>query len=181
MQTVKTIYANTTSKEYTHFISAVNLIQNAREDFKVPSENWPYPTQYRIGSPETLDRYYAELWTDGIDWQSTYWIIESINLEEPQIYPLLYIDSTELRFNKWDFSRLMYAILYARRDFKWIKKQDYKFYCDTVWSFVVRDVPDYADIKKFETANLVKVYIEHASQPRVNFYINIDFLPMNSE
>ena len=58
---------NTVSSYSTHFLRAVELIKKARETYKVPSENWPYPTQYRFGIPN--DNYYAEVWTDGMDWQ----------------------------------------------------------------------------------------------------------------
>ena len=60
------IDVNITSKYSTHFLRAVELIMKAREEFKVASENWPSPTEYRFGIPQ--DNYYAEIWLDGMDW-----------------------------------------------------------------------------------------------------------------
>src|SRR3989338_3040724 len=113
------IYANTTSKHGTRFLAAVPLIQAARENFQIASENWPFPTEYRIG--QCRDPYYAEIWQDGTDWQNTYWIIESIKYDGPKVKPFIYFDDEEGKFNKCDFSNLIEAMLWLRRDREWIQ------------------------------------------------------------
>ena len=86
---------NTVSKHPTHFLRAVELIKKAREEFRVPSENWPHPTDYKFGIPN--DRYYAEIFTDGMDWQPSYWVIEDKQLEKPQIQPFVIFEYNEDR------------------------------------------------------------------------------------
>jgi len=169
------IYANTTSVHPTHFISAVPLICEARKKFKVASENWPYPTRFRFGS--TKDLYYAEIWQDGMDWQNTYWIIESIKFSEPMIVPLIKFSdhSEEDKFNSVDFLNMMNAIFYYRRDSEWIKHGDLGVYNDTVWPFVERDKRK--STKVCGTEFLVFCSMQHASQEKVIFEINRKFLP----
>lgn len=70
------IDVNTTSKQSTHFLRAIELIKKARDDFRVPSENWPHPTEHRFGIPN--DHYYAEVWIDGMDWQSSYGLLRNL-------------------------------------------------------------------------------------------------------
>ena len=67
---------NTTNRFPTHFLRGVELVQDAREFYNVPSENWAYPTRFSYGWEG--GQYYAELWSDGMDWQSSFWLIEII-------------------------------------------------------------------------------------------------------
>ena len=126
------IDVNTTSRYSTHFLRGVELIKWAREEFRVPSENWPHPTEHRFGIPN--DNYYAEVWVDGMDWQASYWIIEEISYHKPQIQPLIIFNHHEERnrFNDWDFHDLLKAMMYYRRDLKWVNKKDVGIFSDSV-------------------------------------------------
>ena len=92
------ITVNTVNREPTHFMRAYELIEKARSDFKVPSENWPHPLATRFGIPN--DCYYAEIWVDGMDWQPSYWIIEEAKLDKPKIQPLLIFNHNNLFRNR---------------------------------------------------------------------------------
>jgi len=167
------IDVNTVSSNQTHFLRAVELITNAREHFGVPSENWPYPTTYRFGCPN--EWYYAEIWTDGMDWQPSYWVLEEKELEKPQINPFIIFKENYHReiFNDYDFSELIKASLWYRRDRFWVKNNDLGVYTDMVWPFL--NVIDKS--KTASRSKLTKVYFEHASQQRVYFLMNLDFIP----
>jgi len=165
------ITVNTTIKEPTHFLRALELIEKARTDFKVASENWPSPIATRFGMPR--DQYYAEVWVDGMDWQPSYWIIEEKNLEKPQIQPLLIFNHHEERnkFNEWDFEELIQAIMYYRRDFIWVNKNDLGHYTDTIWPFLFlfKDETRYGNCKLYS--------FEHNSQEKLVVWINETFIP----
>ena len=165
------IDVNTVSRYPTHFLRGVELIIKAREDFKVPSENWPHPTEYRFGIPN--DNYYAEVWIDGMDWQSSYWIIEEIRYMEPQIQPLIIFNhhNEEDRFKDWNFDELLKAIMYFRRDLEWIYNKDVGIFSDTIWPFLklFKDELRYKKMKLYS--------FKHASQPRVVFWLNESFIP----
>lgn len=164
---------NTTSSHPTYFLKGVDLIVEAREKFKVPSENWTYPTKHRMGTPG--DRYYAEIWEDGMDWQNSYWLIEAHNFDNPVCLPFLIFEDSRNQemFNDYDFGMLIKAALYERRDRLWIQKDD-GFFNDTIWTYFHRVRPD---IFMEETPNMAKFWVEHASQPSVQFYMNEDILP----
>lgn len=168
------LYANTVSSNPTHFLAALDLIKKAREDFKVPSENWPYPTDLKFGSPN--DNYYAEVWSDGMDWQISYWIIEEYQLNPPCINPLIIFEHNLNRekFNEYDFKQLINAILYYRRDECWIDRGDLSYYTDTVWPHF-HIVPESEKPKNKQ--NCRYCYFEHASQQRVYFWMNETYIP----
>jgi len=165
------IYANTTIGYPTHFPAALQLIQKGRKEFCVSSENWPYPTKYFLGKPD-IDKYYAEIWVDGMDWQHNYWLIESVKWDEPRIQPLIIFAShdEEDKFNAYDFENFMMAILWLRRDELWIKEHDHTRYSDEVWPFVHIGDEEF-DIKRGK-ALMRCMYMEHASQPKVGFHLN---------
>ena len=165
------INVNTTSKHPTHFLRAVELIEKARGDFKIPSENWPYPTEYRFGMPR--DEYYAEIWVDGMDWQPSYWIIEEANLKNPQIHPLVIFNRHEERakFNDWDFGDLVTGVMHYRRDYTWVQKNDLGYYTDSVWPFMFL----FKDELRYQKCKMYA--FEHASQPQVVFWFNESFIP----
>ena len=171
MERTRILDVNTTSKHPTHFLRAIELIKKAREDFSVPSENWPYPTSYRFGVP--TDRYYAEIWTDGMDWQPSYWILEEMNYSKPQIEPLIIFEMNEdrMKFNDYDFCELVEGMMFYRRDEKWINKNDLGHYTDTAWPFLfkVNDEVRYKTMKRY--------WFEHASQQQVTFWINETYIP----
>jgi len=167
------IDVNAVSGHPTHFLRAVELITNARKHFGVPSENWPFPTEYKAGCPN--EWYYAEIWTDGMDSQPSYWVLEEKELGNPQIQPFIIFKENLHReiFNDYDFSQLISAALWYRRDKFWVKHNDLGMYTDMVWPFI--HVINKSDIAK--KSKLTKVYFEHASQQRVYFLMNLDFIP----
>jgi len=164
------IDVNTTSKTPTHFLRGVELVKRGRREFDIQSENWPYPTTIRFGFPQ--DRYYAEIWHDGMDWNSNYWVIEECHYEKPQIQPLILFDecSEREKFNDYDFGNLVEACLFFRRDALWIMSGDLGVATDLVWPF-------YCNTGEVKNEILWKSWFEHASQPPVNFWINYNFVP----
>lgn len=162
---------NTVSRRPTHFLRAVELIKRAREEFNVPSENWPHPTEYRFGIPN--DHYYAEIWTDGMDYQPSYWVIEEFDLRKPKIQPLIIFEHNEQRNNFDDvyFSEFIHGMLYYRRDCKWIQKNDVGYFSDATWPFLNL----YEDEVRFQKMKLYS--FKHASQIRVVFWLNESFVP----
>ncbi len=167
----KYLDVNTVSKHPTHFLRAVELIYKARKKYKVPSENWPHPTEYKFGIPN--DHYYAEIFTDGMDWQPSYWVIEEHSLREPEIQPLIIFNQNEARnkFNSCYFGELIHAMLYYRRDILWAMKCDYGYFTDSIWPFLTlfKDETRYQNMKLYA--------FEHASQTRVVFWLNTYFIP----
>lgn len=164
------ISVNTTSKHPTHFLRAVELIENGRQLFQIPSENWPSPTRYSFGVPN--DYYYAELWIDGMDWQPTYWAIEQLHYEDPIVNPVLIFSSHEKRelFNDYDFEQMVMAMFHYRRDKFVLKLNDFTIYNDMVWPFL--------RLREDESrCGLWPMRFAHASQPMVNFWMNHGFIP----
>ena len=169
----KKIEVNTTSIIPTCFLSGAQLITYSREKFHVPSENWPYPTAFKIGDPR--DRYYAEIWGDGMDWQITYWIIESVIYSDPIAIPLIMFDDHSIRekFVECYFKEFINGILWFRRNQMWIKERNLGVYDDSVWPFVdVYQLEQHPQISELFFGEM-----SHASQPLVNFWINSDFVP----
>lgn len=164
---------NTVSKYPTHFMRAVELITRARKQFGIPSENWPHPIEDRFGTPN--ERYYAEIWVDGMDWQPSYWVIEEKKLEKPQIQPFIIFKKNEDRykFENIYFSELIKASLWYRRDLLWVKQNDLSYFTDAVWPFLHVENKN----KVAECSKLSRVYFHHASQPQVYFLMNLDFIP----
>jgi hypothetical protein len=162
---------NTTSLHPTHFLRGVELVIKASETFNVPSENWPYPTNHRYGIP--VDNYYAEVWHNGMDWQSSFWAIEEIKLSKPICRPLIIFDHYEEfdKFNGHDFSMLIKGALYYRNDKYFIKHYDLGIFSDFVWPYLkcISKEQKFGVCQKFE--------FEHASQKVVKFWMNIDFVP----
>ena len=163
--------ANTTSKNSTHFLRGVELIHKAREDYNIPSENWPYPTVYKFGIPN--DHYYAEVWIDGMDWQPSYWVIEEYQFNKPQIQPLIIFQTNEERdkFDEYNFNELVDGMLYYRRDKLWVNKNDYGIYTDSVWPYI--NVFGY----KMKHKKMKMYSFEHASQSKVKMWFNTEFIP----
>ena len=161
---------NTVSGYPTHFLRAVELIHNARKEFAVPSENWPNPTEYKFGVPN--EHYYAEIWTDGMDWQPSYWIIEEHSLRKPEINPLIIFESHEDRilFREWYFKEFIKGILWYRRDLFWVQHNDLGYYTDSTWPYLFRE-------NKAPNKYNSNYCFEHVSQPEVKFWLNFDFIP----
>jgi len=172
------IDVNTTSANPTHFLRGVELVKRAGEEYNVPSENWPYPSEYRFGIPQ--DRYYSEIWVNGMDWQPSYWVIEEYQLEKPRIQPFIIFKTNEdrFRFNERDFKDLVMASLYYRRDILWMQTSirdvptDLGHYTDSVWPYI-----SLIGYEEEYTKNMMLYNFEHNSQPRVEFYMNRYFVP----
>jgi hypothetical protein len=165
---------NTVDGNGTHFLRGVELVIRGREKFKVPSENWPCPTKHCFGIPN--DKYYAEVWVDGMDWQQSYWLIESINYSDPEILPLIIFEDDKNRdnFNRYDFEHLLLAIMWYRRDLLWIKQDPNGVYNDTIWPYLRKADP----VDFLESTHNMELYIfAHASQKPVKFYMNNTLLP----
>jgi len=161
---------NSTSERPTHFLAATQLIKEARNTYNICSENWTYPTDYRLGDPR--DPWYAEVWSDGMDWNYVLWVIEKNNYSNPKVYPLIIFenDKEKSKFNPFDFKELILALLDYRRDTYWIHSNDFHRFRDTVWP--------YLSTCKSEKL-LWECEFKHASQPLVKFLINKDFLPLS--
>ena len=159
---------NTVSDHPTHFLAAVPLIVEARGKFNIPSENHPYPTNYRLGSPK--DFYYAEVWVNGMDWQESYWVIESASFNDPQAYPLVVFEDS-VRLNEHDLKLLMLALVTYRRSVLWTHQDDQSRYMDSVWPYLktlgITPTGDWGQLCQFE----------HASQPLVKMLVNKEFIP----
>lgn len=171
------IDVNTTSVQATHFLRAVELIIEAREKYRVPSENWPYPTEYKLGTP--CEEYYAEVWIDGMDWQNSYWAIEEKNLQNPQVKPFIIFEKSEERelFNNYDFGQLVKGSLWYRRDKFWIKRNSLGIFTDTIWPYL-KIVYDSNQMFTNKYKELIRVEFKHASQPKVAFWMNEHFIPV---
>lgn len=163
------LYNNTISDHPTHFLAAVPLIVEARGTFEVPSENYTYPTDYRLGSPKDL--YYAEVWVDGMDWQQSYWVIESVSLNDPKVLPLVIFEDDKVRINDPDLKQLMLALITYRRSVLWTHQDDQSRFMDSVWPYLktlgITPTGEWGQLCQFE----------HASQPLVKMLVNKDFIP----
>lgn len=170
------ISVNTSSNNPTHFLRPVELIQHARDEFGMASENWPYPTTYKIGAQG--DAYYAEVWVDGMDWHHNYWIIEQIQTKEqdgwdPIATPLLIFDDheDEDKIRPWKFDMMLDSLLAFRRDEKWIKNNELENW-DEFWS----SFKTMSSTGKDGTPGMVRCQIEDHEGP-VQFWMNEEFYP----
>jgi hypothetical protein len=162
---------NTTSMYPTHFLRGHELIKWATKEYLAASENWPFPTQFKFGIP--MDDYYCEVWANGMDWQTNYWIIEEMNLNYPVPLPLLIFEdsSIEQKFNHHDFCMLIQAAMYYRRDQVFIQANKIGFYTDMVWPYltILDDEVRYGILQHFS--------FKHNSQKEVDFWMNPEFVP----
>ena len=155
------------------------MVEEARKSFHLPSENWTYPTRYHFGFPK--DKYYAEIWSDGMDWQSNYWLLESEHWNKPQIYPAVVFDHNEdeAKINPHEFEELFQAIMSYRRDILWLKTENPKgIYGDSIWSFtrLLRPIQ-----RKKNCDCLARYRVRHAHQERVEFWLNTDLAPEDTK
>jgi len=162
---------NTTSRHRTHFLRGVELVDQGMKEFKVPSENWACPTQYRYGIPQ--DNYYGELWCNGMDWQPSFWIIEEMELKDPQIQPFIIFEdhNDRQKFNEYDFQMLINGAFYYRRDCIFVKHDDLGIYTDFTWPYL--HLLDHEILFKI----MKKFQFYHASQDLVEFWMNPEFVP----
>lgn len=163
---------NTTSSNPTHFLRAVELIHEARATYKIPSENWPYPMNKRLGCPRDL--YYAEIWQDGMDWQNSYWLIESSQYNSPICLPAIsFMKHEEEEKLMGCVDELFDAILFYRRDLLWIKRDPKGPYGDSVWPFLDVFMKDSME----SCPCMVSCFFKTASTS-IEFFINKDLLPL---
>jgi hypothetical protein len=162
---------NTTSKHFTHFLTVPQLLEEALIEFNMCSENWSYPTGIRLGDPQ--DPYYAEIWTNGMDWNKIYWIVETINFSSPKAYPLVFFENHESheKFNDYDFKKMMRFFMYFRRNKCWIEEEDVhdeeispylKFYSHKI----KENLPD----------GMLLTTFSHGSQQEIRFYTNFNII-----
>jgi len=166
------MYNNTCSKVSTHFLRGVELIKEFEEDNGVASENWAYPV-VSFGDPK--DYYYAEIWSDGMDWNRNFFIIETIKLETPKVTYFMLINSSELdKMNKYDFDKMLDAIMWWRRSCLLFDKPDVGYFSDEPWAFLRKDENGKS------VGGWVTVVYEHHSQEPVEFYIKGDSIGNNT-
>lgn len=168
------MYANTTSHQPTHFIRAVELIDFSRRNYQVPSENWPYPTSHRLGDPR--GQYYAEVWVDGMDWQPSYWLIETHGYRNPICLPLMIFEDHKYRdmFSVYTLSSVMKALMQYRQDILWVKHGEQGYHNEEIWPYFHPFEP--AEFRK-GPASMFKAFFEHASQEAVSFFIHEECVP----
>ncbi len=161
------MYNNTTTRLHTHFPKAIDLILWARKNYNIPSENWAYP-YHHFGNP--IDKYYAEIWTDGMDWNKNLWLIETKKREWPAPYPFIVFDDTKDSNKIPDFQmkEIIDAILWKRRNHLWIGHND---------SYCGEEVFPYLKKESEETRTgwpeyMAKYSFEHNSQPKTVFWFN---------
>lgn len=163
---------NTTTTYPSYFPRALDLIEGALKRYDLHTENWAYPTEYRFGIPH--DKYYAEVWHNGMDWQSNYWLIETSHLSSPTCVPLIVFDNDDTSLDRFNyFGELVKACLHYRRDITWLKAQDQGHYGDAVWSFMWKCDPEVRGHKV-----MIKMGMSHASQRPVEFYLNESCAPL---
>jgi len=166
------MYNNTVSKRPTHIICGVPLIQKAMEDTGVPSENWAYPTEHRLGDP-VHDDYYAEIWTNGMDWQVVYWLLEQRNLDNPVAIPLITFDDYKDREAFPDFDEFLIALIWERRRSSRKDDNNWGIYWDSVWPFfqIQLDRTQHTNATKPGEPFWVGAKFEHAGG-RSEFYVH---------
>jgi len=163
----------------THLLRVPEAIEEAMKELDIATEKWCYPVS-RFGMPN--DHYYAEIWFNGMDWQNTYWIVETANFSDPIVHPLMMFQdhSIQDKFNVFDFKQLLQAICYFRRNKLWLKPPDphyYGPYGDSVWPYL--SLVDTQDRWRPPEGmpEMRAVEFRHASQPAVMFLVNKDFVP----
>jgi hypothetical protein len=104
-------------------------------------------------------------------------LIESDRYDSPNIYPLIQFANhdEEDKFNPYDFEELMDAILHYRRNVIWLNNPDVSIYGDSVWPYVYRE-----NDSRIRNPFMIWCYMQHASQRKVNFWINENFIPLSN-
>ena len=145
---------NTSSRRPTHFLRGVELVEAGRNEFNIASENYtsPYLSFGQYGDP-----YYAEIWTDGMDWQNTYWLIEQTHHEMARMaIPAAIFPDHHPRLSTCDLDELLRGMMWYRRDEVWIGSGDMGAYSDSVWPFLT-------DVEETSNSSLVKVRFKSAA------------------
>jgi hypothetical protein len=165
---------NSVSKHPTYFLKGVELIKEYEQENKVPTENWVYPMGLSFGHPNDSSKYYAEIWGDGMDWTSNYWLLEARDCERPKASLIMIIDNFEnkkVSFNRWILEELLNSVMYYRRELEFFKEYKESIYDGSTYSFLKK----YDNVKKY--CELELYCFEHASQPKIKFWFNSELLP----
>jgi len=191
---------NTTGRYPTHFLAAVELIEKAKAAFSLPSENWDYPTQHRIGAPR--DTFYAEVWQNGMDWQNNYWVIWEAG-EKSICEPLLVFDDHKVEEQFKESDHFIEAQLAFMRDKIIAEERELPFSGDSIKTngLIGGPIPkrkwepatssrtwrawdeiwcfSWTDPSKVGNKDLVWTGICHASQSPVEFWANSKYMPLS--
>ena len=163
-------YNNTVIDIPSRMPAATNIILTAREEFGVSSENWPTHV-LSFGYHE--DRYYAEMWTDGMDWNLSVWLLEAVSFDNPK--PILAIhfndDFERLKIQGEDWDILLKGLCYFRRDSLLSNTGDQFVYNDRLWPYLKLQGGEFGDLKEF-------TYDHHSMKP-ATLFINPLCVPMD--
>jgi len=174
----KLMYNNDVSSIATHFLCGPQLIKEGMDVYQLASENWAYPIK-SFGNPS--DEYYAEVWTNGMDYSMNCWVIEKSDLKSPTTYPLLVFDNNEEKdkFEKHDLDNILDACLGYRRLVTWfgVDKKDIIKKCKEfgylsemrIWSNILIEQE-----RHFSCPDLIRANFSHASQPEIRFWLNAE-------
>lgn len=167
------VYNNTVTQVPSRMPAATAIIKMAENEYRYASENWPVPL-FTFG--DYPDPYYAEIWSSGMDWSLTLWLLETMGHGRPVPIPMIhFVDRNEAgRFNPMDEQELWAAICWFRRDSLWVHSKSLAQYPDTVWSHVGIESGTETD---HGSENMLWASFEHNSQPKVRFWINKKVVP----
>lgn len=162
---------NTVSSVITRFLMGPSIIEAARkcyDDFG--SEGWSYPVN---AFGDHRDGYYAEIWIDGMDWNTNIWVIEAIRYASPTAILLAHFEKSE-HFDKFAESKELWnACLWHRRNKAWLDDAAGEYiYRDTVWSWLSPMEP-----KSSDRHGIRRFVFSHASQSAVMLLLNTLFVP----
>jgi len=160
---------NTVSRIGTHFLRGVELIEERAKQMSVHSENWAYPV-CSFGIPK--DSYYGEIWCNGMDWQNTYWLLESVKHEKPTAQPLLIFDrhqEEEAFEEKEDF---LVEILRLRRALTWLQDVPSAFPRDGLLTYVYQIEGNNTESEWSLDKVMRQCVLTHASQSPIVFRLN---------
>jgi hypothetical protein len=171
------IHNTPTIRVPTHFPAATQVIQAASKELVVASENWSYPTGHTFGHPQ--DKYYAEIWRNGMDWNAVYWVVESRDHYEPDAFPLMIFDDHDERdkISEHDFDELSINLLKVRRD--WDEGFGCDFWCHLEKTGKQKPLPEESD--SAHRRILTEVTFGHASMQEAKFWVDGASLPYEVE
>lgn len=160
---------NTVSSIATRFLMGPSVIEAARKRYDFGSERWSYPAS-TFG--DYRDGYYAEIWTDGMDWNQNIWAVEFVH-DEPAAILLAHFENLDDYVRFAERADLWQACLWHRRNQAWLDGAagDY-IYPDTIWPWL-SPAPGSTD----EPNGLRRFTFGHAAQPEVAFLLHTLFVP----
>lgn len=158
---------NTTIKYATHFLNPTQIIEEGIKKFNVPSENYPMPTKNKIG--DIFDSYYAEIWSNGMDWQRTFWLLEYHCPHDPIAIPILIFEDNKSLdiFNNSDLDSLFKGLLVSMKQLKTNHKYPI-YFMDNIISHLKRLGNHNKRLELYKFA--------HYSQPKTKFWLDSDLV-----